>query len=49
MPAWPVRGQRQAAAGAASPMLGEHTEDVLTSWLGLNDAEVKALHGEGVV
>ena len=30
-------------------MLGQHTDDVLTSWLGLSEAEVKTLHGDGVV
>jgi crotonobetainyl-CoA:carnitine CoA-transferase CaiB-like acyl-CoA transferase len=30
-------------------MLGQHTDDVLTGWLGLSEAEVQKLHGEGVV
>jgi hypothetical protein len=30
-------------------MLGQHTDDVLASWLGLGETEVKTLHGEGVV
>jgi crotonobetainyl-CoA:carnitine CoA-transferase CaiB-like acyl-CoA transferase len=33
----------------ASPILGQHTDDVLTNWLGLSEAEVKSLHGDGVV
>ena len=49
MPAWPVRVDGKPPQVKASPMLGQHTDDVLTSWLGLSEAEVKALHGEGVV
>jgi crotonobetainyl-CoA:carnitine CoA-transferase CaiB-like acyl-CoA transferase len=49
MPAWPVRVDGKPPRVTASPTLGQHTDDVLTSWLGLSEAEVKALHGEGVV
>src|SRR6201986_4848436 len=49
MPAWPVRGDGKPPRVKASPMLGQHTDEVLTGWLGLSDAEVKSLHGEGVV
>jgi crotonobetainyl-CoA:carnitine CoA-transferase CaiB-like acyl-CoA transferase len=34
---------------AASPMLGQHTNDVLTGWLGLSEAEVEKLRGNSVV
>jgi formyl-CoA transferase len=49
MPAWPVRVDGKPPRVKASPTLGQHTDDVLTSWLGLSDADVKALRGEGVV
>jgi crotonobetainyl-CoA:carnitine CoA-transferase CaiB-like acyl-CoA transferase len=49
MPAWPVRVDGKPPQVKASPMLGQHTDDVLTSWLGLSEAEVKKLHGDGVV
>ena len=49
MPAWPVRVDGKPPLVKASPILGQHTDEVLTSWLGLGAAEVKALHGEGVV
>ena len=49
MPTWPVRVDGKPPRVTASPMLGEHTDDVLVSWLGLNEAEVKSLHSEGVV
>jgi formyl-CoA transferase len=49
MPAWPVRVNGKPPRVKASPMLGEHTADVLTGWLGLSAAEVDGLKGEGVV
>ena len=49
MPAWPVRINGKPPTVKASPVLGEHTADVLTSWLGLSEAEVKSLHGDGIV
>jgi formyl-CoA transferase len=49
MPAWPVRVDGKPPRVAASPMLGQHTTDVLTNWLGLSDAEVEKLRGDSVV
>jgi formyl-CoA transferase len=49
MPAWPVRIDGRPPKVKASPILGQHTDEVLSKWLGLSDAEVKSLHGEGVV
>jgi crotonobetainyl-CoA:carnitine CoA-transferase CaiB-like acyl-CoA transferase len=49
MPAWPVRVDGKPPRVKASPILGQHTDDVLTNWLGLSEAEVKSLHGDGVV
>jgi formyl-CoA transferase len=49
MPAWPVRVDGKPPRVKASPILGQHTDDVLTSWLGLSEAEVKSLHGDGIV
>ena len=40
---------RQAAAGEAVADAGRAHGPVLTSWLGLSEAEVKSLHGEGIV
>jgi crotonobetainyl-CoA:carnitine CoA-transferase CaiB-like acyl-CoA transferase len=47
MPAWPVRVDGKATRLKASPMLGEHTEQVVDEWLGLNDSAVAALKKEG--
>ena len=47
MPAWPVRVDGKATRLKASPMLGEHTEQIVDEWLGLNDSAVAALKKEG--
>jgi crotonobetainyl-CoA:carnitine CoA-transferase CaiB-like acyl-CoA transferase len=49
MPAWPVRVDGKPPRVAASPMLGQHTDEVLTNWLGLSEAEVGKLRGDSVV
>ncbi|NKB55019.1 MAG: formyl-CoA transferase [Alphaproteobacteria bacterium] len=43
MPAWPVRVDGKATRLKSSPMLGEHTEEVISDWLGLNEAAVAEL------
>ena len=37
------------SAGARVPTLGEHTDEVLSEWLGLTAREIGRLHGRGVV
>ena len=49
MPAWPVRVDGKPPRAITSPVLGEHTDDVLAAWLGLSAAQVAALRGEGAV
>jgi crotonobetainyl-CoA:carnitine CoA-transferase CaiB-like acyl-CoA transferase len=49
MPAWPVRVDGKPPRVSASPMLGQHTDDVLTNWLGLSHAEVEKLRADSVV
>jgi formyl-CoA transferase len=49
MPAWPVRVDGKPPAVKPSPILGEHTADVLTHWLGLSEAEVARLRADAVV
>ncbi len=49
MPAWPVRIDGRPPQVKASPILGQHTDEVLTNWLGLSKAEVKSLHADDVV
>jgi crotonobetainyl-CoA:carnitine CoA-transferase CaiB-like acyl-CoA transferase len=47
IPGWPVRVDGAAARVKPSPVLGEHTEQVFSDWLGLNDAAIAALREEG--
>ncbi|WP_428484523.1 CaiB/BaiF CoA transferase family protein [Rhodopila sp.] len=49
MPGWPVRIDGRPPALTSSPVLGEHTDDVLGEWLGLNAQAVAALRAEGAV
>jgi crotonobetainyl-CoA:carnitine CoA-transferase CaiB-like acyl-CoA transferase len=32
-----------------APLLGQHTDEVLHEYLGMTDAEISALHQEGVI
>jgi formyl-CoA transferase len=49
MPAWPVRVDGAPPRVTASPLLGQHSADVLQGWLGLGADEVAALKREGVL
>ncbi len=49
MPAWPVQVDGKSPKVKASPILGEHTADVLTGWLGLSSADVEKLKADGIV
>jgi len=49
MPGWPVRIDGAPPRLEPSPMLGQHSAEVLERWLGLNPAAVAALKGEGVI
>ncbi|MDA0663228.1 MAG: CoA transferase [Proteobacteria bacterium] len=49
MPAWPVRVDGKVCRVTASPVLGEHTDQVLGDWLGLDDAAVGALKAGSAV
>jgi formyl-CoA transferase len=49
MPGWPVRVDGKPTRVTASPMLGEHTDGVLSEWLGLNAHAVAALRSDGAI
>lgn len=49
MPGWPVRVDGQATRLKSSPMLGEHTDEVISDWLGLNSAAINELKTNGVM
>ena len=49
MPSWPVRINGKPPAVKASPILGEHTAEVLNGWLGLGGAAVEKLKADKIV
>jgi len=49
MPAWPVRFDGAPPRVKPSPLLGEHSAEVLSGWLGMSPQEVEALRQEGIV
>jgi crotonobetainyl-CoA:carnitine CoA-transferase CaiB-like acyl-CoA transferase len=49
VPAWPVRHDGAPPPVKASPLLGEHSAEVLKSWLGLSDRELEGLLQERVI
>ncbi len=49
LPTWPVRFDEVPAKVEAAPLLGEHTQEVLREWLGLDEAAVTALRSDGIV
>jgi formyl-CoA transferase len=49
MPGWPVRVDGKPPALKSSPVLGEHTGEVLAEWLGVNAEAVEALRADGAV
>jgi formyl-CoA transferase len=49
MPTWPVRVDGKPPRLETSPVLGQHTGEVLASWLGLSANEVEGLRGEGAI
>ncbi|MEO8714546.1 MAG: CoA transferase [Acetobacteraceae bacterium] len=49
MPAWPVRFAGAPPTVRPAPLLGQHTDDVLSGWLGLDVGAVRDLRGDGVV
>jgi crotonobetainyl-CoA:carnitine CoA-transferase CaiB-like acyl-CoA transferase len=49
MPAWPVRVDGKPSRVAPSPVLGQHTAEVLGGWLGLDEATVAGLRQDGAL
>ena len=49
MPAWPVRFDGRPIKVQPSPMLGQHTADVLGGWLGMSAGEIDGLKADGVL
>jgi formyl-CoA transferase len=49
MPAWPVRFDGTPPKVKPSPLLGQHSAEVLGSWLGLGGTDIDALKQEGII
>ncbi len=49
MPGWPVRIDGKPPHVVASPTLGQHTQEVLSGWLGMNDAAIQDLRRDGAL
>ena len=49
MPAWPVRVDGRPTRIKPSPMLGQHTDEVLRDWLNLDGDAVAGLKADGTV
>src|ERR1700675_1095818 len=47
--AWPVRFDGTPPREKPSPLLGEHSAEVLSGWLGISPQEVESLRQEGIV
>ena len=43
MPAWPVKMSESQVPVRSAPLLGQHTEEVLSEWLGLNGSTLPAV------
>ncbi|MSP29520.1 MAG: CoA transferase, partial [Acetobacteraceae bacterium] len=49
MPAWPVRFGGKPPTVTPAPLLGQHTQDVLQEWLGMDAATADSLKQARVV
>jgi crotonobetainyl-CoA:carnitine CoA-transferase CaiB-like acyl-CoA transferase len=49
MPTWPVRVDGKPPRLKPSPLLGQHSAEVLHDWLGIDADELTALKNEGVL
>ena len=49
MPAWPVRFDGTPARVKPSPLLGQHSAEVLGGWLGLSAQDIEGLKQDGII
>jgi formyl-CoA transferase len=49
MPAWPVRHNGAPPPVQASPLLGQHSSEVLHSWLGLSQRDIEGLAQDKII
>jgi len=49
MPGWPVRFGGRTPELKSAPLLGEHTNEVLGEWLGLDAGQIDQLGKDSVI
>jgi crotonobetainyl-CoA:carnitine CoA-transferase CaiB-like acyl-CoA transferase len=49
MPGWPVRFSGRAPEVKPAPLLGQHTNEILREWLGLDADQINQLGKDGVI
>ena len=49
MPGWPVLVDGKASNLKPSPVLGEHTDQILQEWLGLDEDDITSFKAQGVL
>jgi formyl-CoA transferase len=49
MPGWPVRFGGETPRVEPAPLLGQHTNEVLSDWLGFDDAKIKELGNDKII
>ncbi len=49
MPAWPVRFAGRPPTLKPAPLLGEHTDDVLNHWLGMDPDQIGTLRQQNII
>jgi crotonobetainyl-CoA:carnitine CoA-transferase CaiB-like acyl-CoA transferase len=49
MPGWPVRFGGQTPDVKPSPLLGQHTSEVLSEWLGLHTDQIDQLGKDKII
>ena len=49
MPGWPVRFNGVTPKVETSPLLGQHTNDILTDWLGLDEGQIAQLGKDNII
>ena len=49
MPGWPVLVDGKASNLKPSPVLGEHTDQILKEWLGLDEDDIISFKAQGVL
>jgi formyl-CoA transferase len=49
MPGWPVRFSGDTPKIEPAPLLGQHTNEVLSEWLGLDESKIKELGNDKII